>query len=540
MKTVSGTGVTGGVAVGRIRYYSSRTMEVTETRSEDTVLELARFDDARIRVRKQQHMLYEKAMDVANTESAGIFLAHEVILDDGVWIGICRKFIEEENYTAGAAVSQGFDLMIRRLMDSQNPFFQDRSGDVVDIKNAMLDVLMGQEDSTIEEAQPVILLAEDLTPTQLMKLDKSMLAGLVLRKGTAFSHTTILARELNLPMLIRCADISEVWDGSMAALEPGRGCMTVEPDRAFLDALAARRKETHTVITVPHEPEKYPAETQDGHVLHVRANISGPQEIDAALSGGAEGIGLFRSELLYLSTETEPSEEVQFAVYRHVAAAFPGQPVIIRTCDLSADKEVAWLPGDKGINPALGLKGIRVSLANREFFKRQLRALLRASVFGKIGILFPMITGAAEVKTCKEILEECRQELDGEGSDIGRPRIGIMIETPAAALCADELAQEVDFFSLGTNDLLQYTCAADRDNAQLADLADPHHPALLRLIQMTVEAGHRQGIRVGICGELAADLTMTEDLLRMGIDELSVHPGSVQRVREQIRSIRLD
>ncbi|MBQ7557070.1 MAG: phosphoenolpyruvate--protein phosphotransferase, partial [Lachnospiraceae bacterium] len=365
------------------------------------------------------------------------------------------------------------------------------------------------------------------------------LLGIVMREGSTNSHTAILARSFGLPAIIRCREVEDDWDGKYAALDGYDSKLYIEPPRELIDSLMAKRKDELEKETLLSELKGKQSTTIDGHNMKVYANICDPSEVEGVLSNDADGVGLFRSEFIYLNSRTDPPEEEQYRAYRKVLEALAPRPVVIRTSDIGADKAIEYLDLEKEENPALGYRAIRICLSRKDFFKRQLRALLRASAHGNLGIMFPMITCLSEVRECKEVLGECRRELENEGTETGNPETGIMIETPAAALLADELAEEVDFFSLGTNDLTQYTCAIDRQNEKIAAFLDTHNPAVLKLIQMTVEAGHRHNIRVGICGELGADLSLTETFLRMGVDELSVNPGSVLPLRKQIRSITL-
>jgi len=403
----------------------------------------------------------------------------------------------------------------------------------------MLDVLLGLDPDSLQGTEPSILVAEDLAPSETVKLDKSLLLGLITREGSSNSHTAILARSMNLPTLIQCKDIRDSWDGKFAILDGYNSCIYIEPTQDLIDTLTAKHNEDLKKEALLQELKGKSNTTIDGRTVRVYANIGGPSDIGAVKVNDAEGVGLFRSEFVYLNSSEDPSEEAQFEAYKRVVETLAPKLVIIRTCDIGADKTIDYMKLDKEENPALGYRAIRICLTRKEFFKRQLRALLRASAYGNLGIMFPMIISLREVRECKEILAECKRELEVKGVKMGHIELGIMIETPAAALCADELAEEVDFFSLGTNDLTQYTCAIDRQNAKLEPFADTHHPAVLKLIKMTVDAGHRHNTWVGICGELGADPTLTETFLRMGVDELSVNPKSVLPLRKIIRSIDL-
>ncbi len=539
MKVATGTKIVGGIAIGRIRIYKPPVYEISEDTVEDPIPELNRFESARLKVQQQQHVLYEKAVKEAGEESAAIFEAHEMMLDDDDLIDACKEIMVEQRRSAEYAVRQGFDNAAQMFLDMDDPYFQARSADVTDLKNAMLDVLFGNDPDSMQGTEPSILVAEDLAPSETVRLDKSLLLGLITREGSSNSHTAILARSLNLPTIIQCKDISDDWDGKNAILDGYNSCVYIEPTQDLIDSLTAKQKEDQKNEALLQELKGKPDTTVDGHTIKVYANIGGPSDVGAVQVNDAAGVGLFRSEFVYLNSKTDPTEEEQFQAYRRVLETLAPKPVIIRTCDIGADKTIDYMNLDKEENPALGYRAIRICLTRKDFFKRQLRALLRASAYGNLGIMFPMITSLREVRDCREILEECKRELANEGAKVGKIEVGIMIETPAAALCADELAREVDFFSLGTNDLTQYTCAIDRQNARLEPFSDNHHPAVLKLIRMTIEAGHRHNIWVGICGELGADLSLTETFLRMGIDELSVNPKSVLPLRKQIRGIDL-
>ena len=539
MRVATGTKIVGGIAIGKIRVYKPPVYEVSEATIEDPIPELNRFEAARVKVQEQQHALYEKAVKEAGEESAAIFEAHEMMLDDDDLIDACKEIMVEQKHTAEYAVRQGFDNAAQMFLDMDDPYFQARSADVIDLKNAMLDVLFGNDPDSLQGTEASILVAEDLAPSETVRLDKSLLLGLVTREGSSNSHTAILARSLNLPTIIQCKEVDDSWDGCFAILDGYNSCIYIEPTQDLIDSLTARQKEDQKKEALLQELKGKDNTTIDGTTIRVYANIGGPSDVGAVQVNDAGGVGLFRSEFVYLNSKTDPSEDEQFGAYKRVLETLAPKLVIIRTCDIGADKTIDYMNLDKEENPALGYRAIRICLTRRDFFKRQLRALLRASAYGNLGIMFPMIISLREVRECKEILNECKRELANEGVKTGNIELGIMIETPAAALCADELAEEVDFFSIGTNDLTQYTCAIDRQNAKLEPFADTHHPAVLKLIRMTIEAGHRHNTWVGICGELGADLTLTETFLRMGVDELSVNPKSVLPLRKQIRSLDL-
>ena len=539
MIVATGTKIVNGIAIGKIRIYKAPVYEISESLVNDPIPELNRFEQARLKVQEQHHFLYEKALKEAGEESAGIFEAHELMLDDDDLIDGCKEIMAEQNHTAEYAVKEGFENVAQMFREMDDPYFQARSADIIDLKNAMLDVLLGLDPDSLQGTEPSILVAEDLAPSETVKLDKSLLLGLITREGSSNSHTAILARSMNLPTLIQCKDIKDEWDGKFAILDGYNSCIYIEPTQDLIDTLTAKHKEDLKKEALLQELKGKSNTTIDGRTVRVYANIGGPSDIGAVKVNDAEGVGLFRSEFVYLNSSEDPSEEAQFEAYKRVVETLAPKLVIIRTCDIGADKTIDYMKLDKEENPALGYRAIRICLTRKEFFKRQLRALLRASAYGNLGIMFPMIISLREVRECKEILAECKRELEVRGVRMGHIELGIMIETPAAALCADELAEEVDFFSLGTNDLTQYTCAIDRQNAKLEPFSDTHHPAVLKLIKMTVDAGHRHNTWVGICGELGADPTLTETFLRMGVDELSVNPKSILPLRKIIRSIDL-
>ena len=541
MISASGLKVVSGIALGRIKVYKAHAYDIKENliNEAEANSELERFESARVKVQAIQHELYEKALETSGEETAGIFEAHELMLDDEDLIDACKELIIDERHNAEYAVENAFESSAQMFREMDDEYFQARSADVIDLKVAMLDALFGYESNNVTE--PSILLAEDLAPSETVKLDKSLLLGLVTRGGSSNSHTAILARSMNLPTIIQCKDINlDEWDGKFAVLDGYNATLYVEPEQDLINKFQAQHDEDLKKLEALKNLKGKASMTRDGRKIKIYANIGGPEDINAVIENDAEGVGLFRSEFVYLHSKDDPSEETQFNAYKKVLEALAPRQIIIRTCDIGADKTIDYMNLDKEENPALGFRAIRICLTRKDFFKRQLRALLRASAYGNLGIMFPMITSLWELQECKNILEECRAELERERIKIGEFETGIMIETPAAAVCADELAEEVDFFSIGTNDLTQYTCAIDRQNAKLERFADTHHPAVLKLIQMTIDAGHRHNIWVGICGELGADLSLTETFLKMGIDELSVNAKSVLPLRGTVRSVSLN
>jgi phosphotransferase system enzyme I (PtsI) len=540
MQVATGISILNGIAIGKIRIFKAPEYKISEDLVDDPIPELNRFEKARLKVQEQQHVLYEKAVASAGEDSAAIFEFHADMLDDDDLLDAVKSIIVDQKHTAEYAARQGFGNMAQMFKEMDDPYFQARSADVIDVGNAVVECLLGIDTTSLQGTEPSILVAEDLAPSQTVKLDKSLLLGMITREGSSNSHTAILARSMNLPALIQCKGIEDSWDGKLAILDGYNSCVYVEPTPDLLASLTAKQQEDRRAEALLQELKGKKNTTIDGKTIKVYANIGGPSDVGAVQANDAEGVGLFRSEFVYLNAREDPSEEEQFQAYKRVLETLAPKQVIIRTCDIGADKTIDYMHLDKEANPALGYRAIRICLTRKDFFKRQLRALLRASAYGNLGIMFPMIISLREVRECKEILAECRRELANEGVKVSdQIQVGIMVETPAAALCADELAQEVDFFSLGTNDLTQYTLAIDRQNAKLEPFLDTHHPAILREIQMTIEAGHRHGCWVGICGELGADPTLTETFLRMGVDELSVNAKSVLPLRKKIRSIDL-
>lgn len=540
MQVATGISILNGIAIGKIRIYKAPEYKIDEKIVDDPIPELNRFEQARVKVQEQQQVLYEKAVKEAGEDSAAIFQFHADMLDDDDLLDAVKTIMAEQKHTAEYAAKQGFENVAQMFRDMDDPYFQARSADVIDVGNSVIEALLGLDTSSLQGTEPSILVAEDLAPSETVRLDKSLMLGMITREGSSTSHTAILARSMNLPTLIQCKDISDDWDGKFAILDGYNKCVYIEPTQDLIDSLTAKHNEDLRKEALLQELKGKTNTTIDGKTIKVYANIGGPQDVGAVQVNDAEGVGLFRSEFVYLNSKEDPSEEEQFQAYKRVLETLAPKLVVIRTCDIGADKTIDYMNLDHEDNPALGFRAIRICLTRKDFFKRQLRALLRASVYGNLGIMFPMITSQREVREAKEILAECRRELAVEGQKISdNIQIGIMIETPAAAICAEELAQEVDFFSIGTNDLTQYTLAIDRQNAKLEPFSDTHHPAILKEIKMTIDGGHKHGCWVGICGELGADLSLTETFLRMGVDELSVNARSVLPLRKKIRSIDL-
>ena len=538
MQVATGKSILNGIAIGPLRVYRKAEVRTSQVSGLTPAQEWARFEAACGRAREQLAALYEKALDEVGEDNAAIFEIHRMMLEDEDLLEAVKGIIDTQGTTAeyaAAATGENFSAAFAAMDDE---YMRARAADVKDVSRRVVNILAGREEESPQDSLPVILVADDLTPSETVQLDKTRLLGFITRQGSANSHTAILARTMNIPALIG-VDFDESWDGRTAILDGYSHCVYIDPAQELLAAMEARRRDDLKQEALLQSLKKKPNVTLDGREIKVYANIGSAGDVGLVLQNDAQGIGLFRSEFIYLDAGDYPSEEQQFAVYRRVVETMAGKKVIIRTLDIGADKQAAYFGLEGEENPALGYRAIRICLTRKEIFKTQLRAILRASAYGAAAVMFPMIISVREVRDARELLEECRAELLAEGAAPGELEVGIMIETPAAVMLADELAEEVDFFSLGTNDLTQYTLAIDRQNPRLDHLYDPHHPAVLRMIRHTVEAGHRHGCWVGICGELAADQQLTEAFLRMGLDELSVSPSAVLPLRKLIRSLDL-
>ncbi|MCI8681194.1 MAG: phosphoenolpyruvate--protein phosphotransferase [Oscillospiraceae bacterium] len=538
MQVATGKSILGGVAIGPLRVYRKEETQTAAASALTAEEELARFDAAREKAKEQLRALYDKALEEVGEENAAIFEIHEMMLEDDDYIDAVRSIVENQGATAEYAVATTGDNFAAAFADMEDAYMKARATDVRDVSGRVVNILSGTEEQDALGDEPAILVADDLTPSETVQMDKSKLLGFITRYGSANSHTAILARTMNIPALIG-VDYDESWDGKLAVLDGYNHCVYVDPAPELLGAMEDKRKDDLKQEALLQGLKKKPNVTLDGREVKVYANIGNAGDVGLVLQNDGGGIGLFRSEFIYLNSQDFPTEEEQFAIYKRVAETMAGKKVIIRTLDIGADKQADYFGLDKEENPALGYRAIRICLTRRDIFKAQLRAILRASAFGAVSVMFPMIISVREIRDAKDVLEECRGELRERGVAMGEVEIGIMIETPAAVMMAEELAQEVQFFSLGTNDLTQYTLAIDRQNPKLDAFYDAHHPAILRMIRQTVEAGHRHGCWVGICGELGADLTLTETFLRMGVDELSVSPPAILPLRKKIRSLDL-
>ena len=538
MQVSTGKSILNGIAIGPLRIYKKTETQTKQTSSLSPEEEWARFEEAKEQAKEQLAGLYDKALDEVGEDNAAIFEIHQMMLDDDDYLEAIKGIIDTQGATAEYATETTGENFSATFAAMEDEYMRARATDVKDISRRVVNILTGQGDAAMQDDKPAILVADDLTPSETVQLDKSKLLGFITRYGSSNSHTAILARTMNIPALIG-VDFDDSWDGQLAVLDGYNHCVYIDPAQELLTAMEEKRKADLKQESLLQGLKKKPNVTLDGREIKVYANIGNASDVGLVLQNDAQGIGLFRSEFIYLESEDFPTEEQQFLIYKRVVETMAGKKVIIRTLDIGADKQASYFDLDKEENPALGYRAIRICLTRKEIFKTQLRAILRASAFGTVSIMFPMIISLREVRDAKELLEECRAELKKQGVACGEVEIGIMIETPAAVMIAEELAEEVQFFSLGTNDLTQYTLAIDRQNPKLDNFYDPHHPAVLRMIRHTVEAGHRHGCWVGICGELGADQKLTETFLRMGLDELSVSPAAILPLRKLIRSIDL-
>lgn len=534
MEQLKGKSIFKGTAVGRILFYSKNQQQVKREKVEDADSEIARYEKAKATAIEQLGALHDKAVAEVGEDNAMIFEVHAMMLEDDDYNDSVYNIIRNEGVNAEFAVATTGDNFSVMFAEMDDEYFKARAADVKDISERVITVLQGGGNNGQIGDEPVIVVAEDLAPSETVQMDKSKLLAFVTRLGSSNSHTAILARTMNIPALIG-VDIKEEWNGKNAIVDGKNGLFIVDPDVATLEKYLEEKKKEEEAAQLLQQLKGQPDETKDGKHIHLYANIGSVADVTNVLANDAAGIGLFRSEFLYLEKNDYPTEEEQFQVYKTVAQNMAGKKVVIRTLDIGADKQVDYFNMEHEENPAMGYRAIRICLDRVEIFKTQLRALYRASAFGTISIMFPMIISVKEVRDIKKICEEVRAELDEQGIKYGDVELGIMIETPAAVMISDLLAEEVDFFSIGTNDLTQYTLAIDRQNPKLDHIYDSHHPAVLRMIQMVIDNGHKGGAWVGICGELGADTTLTETFVKMGIDELSVSPTFVLPVRKMIR-----
>ena len=539
MEVYQGKSIFKGIAIGKLFFYSKGEQAVKREKIQDVGAEIARYEAAKEEAIAQLNALYEKAVKEVGEVNAAVFEVHAMMLDDDDYVDSVKNIIETQQVNAEFAVATTGDNFSSMFAEMEDDYFRARAVDVKDISERLVNVLSGRNEGSDIGEEPVIVVADDLAPSETVQMDKDKLLAFVTKYGSSNSHTAILARTMNIPALIG-VEIQEDWNGKLAVVDGYEGCLYIEPEEEVLVKMKKRQQEDVEARELLQNLRGKEDVTLDGKKIRLYANIGSVKDVASVLANDAAGIGLFRSEFLYLEAEDYPDEEAQFQAYKTVAENMAGKKVIVRTLDIGADKQVGYFGLDKEENPAMGYRAIRICLDRTDVFKTQLRALLRASAFGNIAIMYPMIISVDEVRRIKAIVEEIKKELDEQGIRYGEVEQGIMIETPAAVVISDLLAEEVDFFSIGTNDLTQYTLAIDRQNMKLDNIYDAHHPAVLRMIQTTIDNGHKHGCWVGICGELGADMTLTETFVKMGIDELSVSPSCVLPIRKLIREMRVE
>ena len=541
MITIQGKGVSSGVGVGPLYFYHRAKTNITRYKVEDVDAEWKRFKDAQATAIEQLGELAEKARAEAGDEAAMLFETHQMMAEDLDYEEAIEAQIKEETNNAEAAVTDVAAQFADMFAAMDDSYMQARAADVKDVSSRILDILCGVVAGGIASEVPVLLAADDLAPSETVQLDKSKILGFITAGGSGSSHTAILARTMGIPAIVGVGDaLKPEYEGRPVIIDGGTGNVVIDPDEMTRDRLLKKREEELRLQRLLESLKGQPNITKDGKSIRIYCNIGSPDDVHAVQVNDGGGIGLFRSEFLYLNCTDYPTEDQQFEAYKQVLSAMEDKEVIIRTCDIGADKQIDYFDLPKEDNPAMGMRALRISLTRPDFFKTQLRALYRASAYGKLGIMFPMVTSVWEVREAKKMCETVKNELKSEGIPYSENvQLGIMIETPAAAIMSDRLAKEVDFFSCGTNDLTQYTLACDRQNNDLGRFYDPHHPAVLRLLKMVADNAHKNGIWVGICGELGADTALTETFLRMGVDELSMNAKSILPVRKIIRSVDL-
>ena len=537
MITIQGKGVSAGVGVGPLYFYRRATVEIHNTTVEDTDAEWHRFKGAQTGAVEQLGVLAEQARAEAGDEAAMLFETHQMMAEDLDYEEAIEDLIVNQKLNAEAAVSQVAEQFAAMFAAMDDTYMQARAADVQDVSQRIIGILCGVVQGGIASDVPVLLAADDLAPSETIQLDKSKILGFITAGGSGSSHTAILARTMGIPAIVGMGDaLKPEYEGRQAIADGSTGALVIDPDDETRDRLLKKREEQLRLQRLLETLKGQDNVTKDGKTVRVYCNIGSPEDVHAVQVNDGGGIGLFRSEFLYLNTKDYPTEDEQFNAYKQVLSDMDGKEVIIRTLDIGADKQIGYFNLPKEDNPAMGMRALRICLNRPEIFRVQLRALFRASAYGKLGIMFPMVTSVWEVREAKRMCEEVKRDLKHEGIPFSDDvKIGVMIETPAAAVISDRLAKEVDFFSIGTNDLTQYTLACDRQNNDLGRFYNPHHPAVLRLIQMVTENAHKNGIWVGICGELGADLTLTETFLAMGVDELSVTPRAVLPLRNAVR-----
>ncbi len=537
----SGKPVSAGIAFGKVSVYDKKGVTVKRKHITDDVAEISRYNQARALAESELEGLYYKATCEIGEAEAQIFAIHKMMLEDADYNESVTNIISKQMVNAETAVLQTAETFSKMFSEMEDAYMKERAADVMDISDRVLRILSGSSPENMADAQGnLIIFAEDLSPSETLQMDKTKITAFVTSRGSGASHTAILARSLAIPAVIGLhREIDKELDGKDVAVDGYTGVVYVEPTSEVLEELHLKKQRKDAQAQLLAELKNKPTETSDGKKINLYANIGTSGDLGSAVVNDAEGIGLFRSEFLYLESTDFPSEDIQFEAYRTVSEGMAEKPVIIRTMDIGADKNIGYFKLPKEENPAMGMRAIRICLREKDVFKTQLRAILRASAFGNISIMLPMIVSKDEIDAAKSILAEAKEELSASGIPMAhRIPLGIMIETPAAVMISDILAREVDFFSIGTNDLSQYMLAADRQNESVADIINPHHEALLRAIKMTVENGHKAGIWVGVCGELGADTELIPKLIKMGIDELSVAPSRILEVRKAVRDCR--
>ena len=536
MIVLEGKAVFEGVAIGKLSVYKKKEQMVKREKVTDSAAQIKRYEDARQMAAAQLQALYDKAVKEVGEASAEIFEAHQFMVEDGDYIDSVENIINTEGVNAEYAVAKTGDNFRQMFLDMDDEYFRGRAADIKDITERIINCLMGAGDGGVESDEPVIVVADDLAPSETVQMDKDKILSFVTVHGSANSHTSILAKTMNIPAIIGCdIPLTDEMDGQLAVVDGFEGKVYINPEPQVLEEkkkISAKEQEKKALLELLKGKDNV---TLDGQHINIYANIGNTKDLALVLKNDAGGIGLFRSEFIYLGSDDYPTEEEQFAIYKQVVQTMAGKKVIIRTLDIGADKQADYFELPKEENPALGLRAIRICLTRPEIFKTQLRAILRASAYGKAAIMFPMIISVGEVKKIKEIVAAVKEELDNEGLAYDKDiELGVMIETPAAVMIAEDLAKEVDFFSVGTNDLTQYTLAIDRQNQTLDEFYDSHHPAILKMLKMIVDGAHKGGAWAGICGELGSDLSLTKEFLAMGFDELSVSPGRILPLRKAV------
>lgn len=539
MIIIKGKSTFRGIGIGPINVYKKQKKLMKKVHVEDTKREIEKFEFAKDKSLKELQELYEKACKEVGEKEAAIFDIHQMMLKDQKYCESIINLISKEKTNVEYAIATITDHYEDMFINMEDSYMKARHIDIRDISERLLDILMDTKEDDYLIEKPSIIVAEDFTPSEIIHLDKNKVLGLATVYGSIHSHTAMLARAMNIPAVIGMGEeLKEVYDNHLAIIDGFTGIMYINPDKETMTVMRQKQKEASEKTKQLQELKGKENVTLDGKRIEINANISSLSDLETVIQNDADGIGLFRSEFLYLEREDYPLEEEQFLVYKNILEKMAGKKVVIRTLDIGADKKVSYFNLKKEKNPALGYRGIRICLKQQDLFKTQLRGLLRASVFGNLSIMFPMIISLSEIKAIKKIIGEVKQELEVEEVMFKKEiEIGVMIETPAAVMISDQLAEEVDFFSIGTNDLTQYTLAIDRQNEALDDFYDPHHPAILKMIEIATNSAHAHGIWIGICGELAADLELTEQFLEMGIDELSVAPGFILELRKNVREI---